>query len=120
VEFLLDSGFSLDDIELEKYEKGNTDVYANNGDVEAYIECETMFHETYGSWSGSYSDGKAIYIVSPGWLYLIGTTMVPSYHSSSDPFETVEFRKITPTKELWRGREPDDLAVQLMREAGLR
>jgi len=45
VHWLLSRGFTVEDIEHEHYVDGNrgsgrTDIYANNGSVEVYIECD--------------------------------------------------------------------------------
>lgn len=59
VYWLLQRGFTPGDIEQEHVVDRNggrgstaqTDIYANNGEREYYIECETDFHHTYHSLS---------------------------------------------------------------------
>lgn len=84
VHWLLQRGFSIGDIELERPVRrpgaprgGNcyTDVYASNGATEAFVECETNFAPTVNQLSGGGKyparEGKAVFVVTTDTIYRV-------------------------------------------------
>jgi len=114
VEFLLQSGFTLEEIDFEvKYSNdrtyGHTDVHASRDGIEVFVECETNFTKAGCTLSRGgalpFKDGETVFVVGTDGVYLVTREAVDGY--TTDPFgktyatgETYEERAFTRVADL--------------------
>jgi len=114
VHWLLSAGFSPEDIEDERYTKigsrsGYTDIYANNGSIEVFIECEHGQAQLSKGGSVPAWDTRPVYVFQDDGIYTVDEVTQTAEPSQLTPgTETIERQRLVMNRLRDLPDEPAD------------